>query len=198
MGRGVKGSVTRLDSPSFPRIDHTQPVTNGIALPLGDGPYFKNEYFVSDRRAVRASIASLRIQHSWLRSNRKLKYLIARSLVWRITENLNVSNNPPRLVFLICQFFFPRLDSSIHGFALSPPCVLSQTASNLSRITSQTCPRPRRLAANAAVLNLDACKCLRLKISPVVISRKRCSNSLRSRPRAKRLILDRRRLSRCF
>lgn len=152
----------------------------------------------SDRRAVRASIASLRIQHSWLRSNRKLKYLIARSLVWRITENLNVSNNPPRLVFLICQFFFPRLDSSIHGFALSPPCVLSQTASNLSRITSQTCPRPRRLAANAAVLNLDACKCLRLKISPVVISRKRCSNSLRSRPRAKRLILDRRRLSRCF
>lgn len=49
MGRGVKGSVTRLDSPSFPRIDHTQPVTNGIALPLGDGPYFKNEYFVSFR-----------------------------------------------------------------------------------------------------------------------------------------------------
>lgn len=65
------------------------------------------------------------------------------------------------VIFPLPIFFSPRLereratDSSIRDLALSPrPCILSraETASNLSRITSQTCPRPRRLASNAVVL----------------------------------------------
>lgn len=65
------------------------------------------------------------------------------------------------VIFPLPIFFSSRLereratDSSIRDLALSPrPCILSraETASNLSRITSQTCPRPRRLASNAAVL----------------------------------------------
>lgn len=131
------------------------------------------------------------------------------------------------VIFPLPIFFSSRLereratDSSIRDLALSPrPCILSraETASNLSRITSQTCPRPRRLASNAAVLiprwdfyrarKFDDPNSIQTRVhppasgienTPVVISRKRQRSfklgALRSRPRAKRLILDRRRLS---